>query len=101
MNFLETGQWRRRNSGVGQSIAHFDIFWTFDVGREVAGLAEFKFVARVRFWIEAADLLDFDGLSGMEQLDVKAGFQFAVKHADMRNNPFVSVEIRIEKQPLQ
>ena len=72
MNFLEAGQDGRRVFRVGDGVAHFDVLGAFDVGRHVAGFAHLQFFADVRFGIEAADFLDFDGFAGVQELDVHA-----------------------------
>ena len=96
MNFLEARQHRRRIARVGDRVAHLHFRRALDVRREITRLADFQFLARVRFRIEAADFLHLDIFAGVQQFHLLAGLQFAVENADVRDDAFVSVEIRIE-----
>ena len=101
MNLLKSRQRRGNDPRVGDGVAHLDVFRTFDVGGDVAGFTHFELLARVRFGIEAADFLDFDGPTGMEQLDLHAGFQPAVEDPDVSDDALVGIEVGVEAEGLQ
>ncbi len=101
MNFLEARQDARRVPRVGDGVAHLHLSRRLDVGREITGFAHFQFFAHVGLGIEAADFLDLDVFAGVEQLHLHARLQFAVEHADMRDDALVGVEQRVKRQRLQ
>ena len=101
MDFLEPGQRRRRVAGIRDRVAHFDLLRAFDIGGEVTGLALLEFLAHVRFGIKAADFLDLDVFSRVEEFDCQSGVKLAVENPHMRDHALVGVEIRVEPQRLQ
>src|SRR5438045_1769572 len=100
MDFLETSERSRGMARVSNRIAHLDLQRTFDVGREIAGLADLQFLAHVRLGIEAANFLDVDVLARVQQLYRDARSEFAIEDADVGNDAFVSIKIRIEGERL-
>ena len=86
---------------VGDGVAHLHFLGALDVGRHVAGLADFEPLAHVGLGIEAADFLDLHVLAGMEQLDLHPRLQLAVEDAHVGHHAFVSIEIGIEPERLQ
>ena len=87
--FLESLEWLRGVSCIQNSVTHFYVARRTDVSGDVAGFARAKFVARVRFGIEAPHLLYLDGLLRVMQAHLRAGFQFAVKYPHMNDHTLV------------
>ena len=100
MNFLEARQSRRWMTCIGDGIAHLHFQRAFDIRCHVTGFPHFQFFSHVRFGVKAADLLYLHIFSRVEQFDLHASLQLAVKHAHVCHHSFIGVKIRIESQGL-